>query len=197
MRLSLLIAAGVVGALSLTGPAYAHTDMTASNPAPSAKVITPPRAVSLTFSEPIGTGPATVNVRGPQGDNIAEGKPRANGSTVVQAIAVMTEKGRYQVDYRVVGIDGHPVTGSYTFRFIPRPTQAEAPTEDPSPVAETAAPVVRAPDDQPSPAAATGGDQDGSSGLLIPGIGAGVVALLIGAGALVSRRRREEEPQSS
>ena len=199
MRLPILIAAAIVGVLSTSPPAYAHTDITDSTPAASAKVRIPIADVSVTFTEPIGTGPATINVRGPEGTNLAEGKPRTSGNQVVQPIAELTAKGKYQVDYRVVGLDGHPVTGSYTFTFVPRATPAPSPSAVASPAAETAAPAIApAPSDQASPAAATGEGQRDSSALLVPGIGAGFVALLIGAGALVARRRRREEaPESS
>ena len=199
MRFSILIAAAIVGVLSTSAPASAHTDMTDSTPAASAKVRIPVADVSITFTEPIGTGPATVNVRGPEGTNLAEGKPRTSGNQVVQPIAELTAKGKYQVDYRVVGLDGHPVTGSYTFTFVPRATPSPSPAAVASPAVETTAPAIApAPSDVAAPAAATGDSQRDSSGLLVPGIGAGVVALLIGGGALVARRRRHEEaPKSS
>ena len=199
MRFSILIAAGIVGVLSTSAPAYAHTDMTDSTPAASANVRIPIADVSVTFTEPIGTGPATVNVRGPEGTNLAEGKPRTSGNQVVQPIAELIAKGRYRVDYRVVGLDGHPVTGSYTFTFVPRATPSPSPSAVTSPAAETTAPAIApAPSDEASPAAATSDTQRDSSTLLVPGIGAGFGALLIGAGALVARRRRREEaPESS
>lgn len=198
MRFPILVAAAIVGVLSTSAPAYAHTDITDSTPAASAKVQLPITDVSVTFTEPIGTGPATINVRGPEGTNLAEGQPRTSGNQVVQPIAELNAKGRYQVDYRVVGLDGHPVTGSYTFTFVPRATPSPSPAAVASPAAETTAPAIApAPSDQVSPAAATGDGQRASSTLLIPGIGAGFVALLIGAGALVARRRRREEATKS
>ena len=58
-----------VGAALLLGaaPAWAHSQLDASNPADGASVATPPPAVSLTFNEDVQAGFTVITLIGPDG----------------------------------------------------------------------------------------------------------------------------------
>ena len=107
------LGAGLVLAL-VAAPAYAHTELTSSNPADGATLATPPAQVVLTFSEaPVALG-AQVVVTGPTGA-VSAGAPRLDGLTVVQDVQPSGPAGRYTVEWRLTSDDGHPVSGTLGF----------------------------------------------------------------------------------
>jgi hypothetical protein len=55
-----------------------------------------------------------VVVRDPSGHEVSQGEPERAGSALVVRLHLI-KTGRHEVAYRVVGADGHPVTGSYRF----------------------------------------------------------------------------------
>ena len=133
--LGLLLVAGAATVL-VGSPAYAHVELVSSTPADGAAVSTAPEQVVLRFSEDV-RAPAYVVVSGPDGSRLDDGPAQVVDATVSQALAPMTEPGEYSVAYRVVSVDGHPVTGEMSFTLtgagrttVPPPTSdtAIAPT---------------------------------------------------------------------
>jgi methionine-rich copper-binding protein CopC len=96
-------------------PAFAHTRLQSSDPADGSSLGAGPQRVSLTFNEPMQTGFATLTVIGPDGRPYQSGEVTANGGTVSIGVAPLGPAGRYEIGYRVVSEDGHPVTGSVAF----------------------------------------------------------------------------------
>ncbi len=107
----------VVPALLVLGAphASAHTELELSAPMPGAVLDSPPTTVRLVFNEPISTPLASVVVSGPDGANHAQGPPTVTGAVLVQRLRPLPVVGTYQVGYRVVSDDGHPVIGSLSF----------------------------------------------------------------------------------
>lgn len=138
---------GWLAAATLTAaPAQAHAALVGTDPASGAVLDEVPRRVSLQFSEDIAPEFVTVNVR------VAGGEPERVRTSVetttvravldgVSASSKPRSGATWQVDYRVVSVDGHPITGSLDF-------VAPTPAADP---AETTADEREAP--------AEGGDQ--------------------------------------
>ncbi|HYH28816.1 MAG TPA: copper resistance CopC family protein [Pseudonocardia sp.] len=132
----------VAGLALLLGaaPAFAHTRLQSSDPADGANLDTPPEQVSLTFNETMTPGFSTLTVVGPDGNHYEDGEVTADGGTVSIAVLPLGPAGEYEIGYRVVSADGHPVTGSVAFTLTtPGPgTTAAAP--EPSPPAAAPAP---------------------------------------------------------
>ena len=149
--------------------AFAHTELTNAVPAAGVSLERTPGSIQLSFTEPIDAGLASVVVLGPNGESLTVGPPRQSGPGLMQPLTASHEPGRIRVAYRVVSLDGHPVSDSYSFTVL---------TGDPN------APV--APQAQNTPGGTPTGDTGLSTGLLVGG--AVVLALLVG-GALVARRR--------
>jgi len=165
-------AAALVVLFAVTGgasAAFAHTQLVNSVPAAGASLERTPGSIQLSFTEPIDARLASVVVVGPKGESLAVGPPRQSGSGLMQPITASREPGRIRVAYRVISLDGHPVSDSFTFTVL---------KGDPN------APL--APQGQSTTGGAAGGDTGLSSGLLVGGVA--VLALLVG-GALVARRR--------
>ncbi|MFC5289584.1 copper resistance protein CopC [Actinokineospora guangxiensis] len=109
---AVLAAAAVL--LAAGPPAYAHDQVLAQSPAADAALDASPRRVSLTFTDtPLDIG-AVVMVVDPAGRNWAAGEPRISGATVEQPVGALPD-GHYQVRWRVVSADGHPISESYPF----------------------------------------------------------------------------------
>jgi methionine-rich copper-binding protein CopC len=175
----LCVAALLLGA----APAFAHTRLQSSDPADGASLDAGPQRVSLTFNERMQPGFATVTVIGPDTRPYQAGDVTADGGTVSIGVAPLGPAGRYEIGYRVISEDGHPVTGSVAFTLTTPGPAAASPTPAPAaaPVASTPpAPVAAA----PAPAAASTSDDDSMP--VWPWIVGGV--LLIGIGAAAALR---------
>ncbi len=113
------VAVAVLCGLALllgAAPAFAHTRLQSSDPADGASVATRPARVSLTFNEAMQAGFTTITVVGPDGTRVPDrrGHGRRRHSVTV-GLPPLGPAGRYEIGYRVVSDDGHPVTGSVAF----------------------------------------------------------------------------------
>jgi methionine-rich copper-binding protein CopC len=165
---------GAVVAIAATAsPAAAHTALKASSPKAGAQVNVPPAQVTLAFTDQMRTGLARVSVRGPGDARFESGPPQIAGNRVVQSLRPLGAAGRYQIVYRVVSADGHPVAGSVRFTLTrPGPGAATATSaSSPAPAPESPAGSATEP--------ATNAAEDGDDG------GPPAWALAVGAVALV------------
>lgn len=154
--------------LGAAGTAVAHASLVRSDPGDGASLAAPPTTVSLTFNEAIST-PAYVVVTAPDGTRVEVGEPQIVDGTVTQPIdpaAAPESPGEWTLAYRVVSVDGHPVTGELSFTV----------TGDHKPSAPASTSGA-------SPAAAPAGDDEGAwhehaGHLVIALVGLLVVAVL-------------------
>ena len=137
-----LAAAALAGVALLLGaaPAAAHNTLTGSTPADDATVADPVTEVVLEFDQAVQTEFAQVAVLGADQTPYGSGEPVVVGRTVTQAVESLPD-GRYDVSYRVISADGHPVSG--TISFTATGQAAPAPVETPS--AEPTTPAVAEP----------------------------------------------------
>lgn len=144
-RLGRLLALTLLCALALllgTGVASAHTRLLSSDPADGTSLDTGPGRVSLEFNEAMQPGFSTITVVGPDGTQFQAGDVTAEGATVGIGVSPLGPAGRYEIGYRVISEDGHPVTGSITFTLTADGPAAAAPAAaPPSTAAAPAAPV--------------------------------------------------------
>lgn len=115
------------GALTLVlmciWPAAAHTELESSDPADGAMLAEAPAQVTLTFGEAV-TEPAYVVVTAPDGTRVEDGDAAVLDETVRQpldAVETAAQEGSWTLAYRVVSVDGHPVTGELTFGVQTQP----------------------------------------------------------------------------
>ncbi|WP_424348098.1 copper resistance CopC family protein [Kocuria sp. CH-021] len=182
-----------VGALTALGlaPAAAHDEVLSTSPEQNAVLETAPEQIELSYSGEIMDIGHQVLVTGPDGQSVTEGPLERDGSQVVQPLAETgSEEGTYQVVWRVVSSDGHPIEGTYTYEVgdgadttTAAPSLSNTPTE--APAGDGADSSAQA---QDAAAPENSGDLTGWA------VGATVVALalvVIGLLAVVSRRRRK------
>ncbi|MEV4626159.1 copper resistance CopC family protein [Micromonospora sp. NPDC049523] len=191
---------------AMPAPAWAHNELRASNPAKGAQLASAPAQVVLDFAERLNPKFTTVAVTDKAGAVVGAGQPEVSGPRAVQRLRQPLDAGDYTVAYRVVSVDGHPVSGKLTFT-VTAPPPASAPATpsaasqpstgpDPTgaPVGATASPSDELPGDLPGDLA---GDETSTEGgrSLVPGLLlAGVAVLVIGTGFLLVRRRRTSQP---
>ena len=181
-----------VGALTALGlvPAAAHDEVLSTSPEQGAVLESAPEQIELSYSGEIMDIGHQVLVTGPEGQYVTEGPLERDGSQVVQPLAETgSEEGTYQVVWRVVSSDGHPIEGTYTYQVgdgadttTAAPSLSSTPTDAPTDGSDSSA--------QAQDAAA----QEDSGGLSGWAVGATVVVLalaVIGLLGLMSRRRRK------
>lgn len=121
--------------IGLAGAAGAHTDLTASDPADGSTLTAAPAAISLTFNEPVQNFEPVVALTGPDGQPYPTSPPVVDSAVVRSDVGGLGPAGTYTIAYRVVSVDGHPVTGQLQFEFAP----AAPPVNEPPPAPTTPA----------------------------------------------------------
>ncbi len=159
------IAALMAGPALIGAPvASAHTVRIATDPADNAALAHGPQRVSATFNEQLQPEFAAMSVVGPDGNLWSSGDPQVQGAVVAVGVRPLGPAGTYTANYRVTSADGHPVSGSWSFRLT---------------VAADGTPG-------PSASAPAGASHDGIA--VWPFLVAGV--LIVGGGILWAARRK-------
>lgn len=116
-KLAVVVAVAVLALLGLATPAFAHNSLVSSNPADQATVEKSPSKVELVFDQPVqkGDGLNTVSVTGPDKTGWRTGKVEIASNVVSASLDDLGPAGSYQISYRIVSADGHPVSGEVTF----------------------------------------------------------------------------------
>lgn len=115
-------------------PALAHTNLISSDPAAGSTLTQLPEQVTLTFDQPLLTDAVVnhISVIDPMGQQIAAPAVLASPTVLTSVLSPsMIMAGSYQVAFRVVAGDGHPVEASFRFA-IGSQAAAESPIPVPS-----------------------------------------------------------------
>jgi methionine-rich copper-binding protein CopC len=186
LRLAAATVAACIALLLGAAPAFAHTRLESSNPADGSKLDSVPATISLTFNEAVQSEFATLKVVGPDGTEYQTGAVSAANGQVSTAVSPLGPAGAYQVGYRVVSDDGHPVQGKLSFTLTTPGPAAAAPAATVS-AAPVAAPVAApAPAPAAAPVATQASTQQSEGAPIWPWLLGAVV--LVGAGAVAALR---------
>lgn len=172
------------------GTAQAHDAISASDPAPDSVITEPLETIRLTFSaEPLEGVPSIIEVRDPSGALATTGDTITSADTVSRPLE-LTIDGVYQVVWQTVSVDGHTISGDYTFS-VDLPEAAPTPTMSVPPMPDASADV--------EPSASTDLSETvppsapDVSGLLI-GLTVGALLILSVATLLICVARRRNRP---
>ncbi|MEZ0493205.1 copper resistance protein CopC [Kineococcus sp. TBRC 1896] len=194
-RTAVAVAAGVlsclVWALATAVPATAHDQLRSTNPADGASLEQVPAQLEMTYSSQILPIAPLAVLRDGAGNDIPTADPVVDGDTLTVAWPDGLGGGDYQVVWRVVSGDGHPVQGAFGFTVAGAPSTPAAPGATAAP-APTPAPASQGTRAAPAPADAT------SSGGFPGAPVAAVVLVLVLVGLVplaLHRRRRAKGPQ--
>ena len=125
LKLSALFALSAMCLLSVL-PAWAHTELISASPAPGAVASPTLAEIRLTFNEPLSPGSA-FELLAENFQSVPGLVPQIEGDTVSAKLAAPLTVGRYTVQWKAVGDDGHAVEGSYPFSVSAEAQSAAAP----------------------------------------------------------------------
>lgn len=151
----------------IAGPASAHAQLVSTDPADGATISAPPSTVTLTFDEALLADTETISINDENGNVVASQQATPDGTTVSVPWPAELTAGTFQVAYRVVSGDGHPVTGAFTFTIGGDVVAAASSAAVPS--ASSAATA------QATPVA----EESGTSGVAVALVVLGAVAILV------------------
>lgn len=103
---------------------WAHSKLQSSIPAADAKVTEAVQELSLSFNEKIDSTLSTLSIKNDKGEKLDTTEVKVEENLLKASLEKPLDSGSYTVEWKIVGRDGHPVKGTYTF-------QVEAPKETP------------------------------------------------------------------
>ncbi|KGN34791.1 copper resistance protein CopC [Knoellia sinensis KCTC 19936] len=115
-------------------PAQAHARLLSITPTDGASLPASPTEIVLTFNEPINPEFVTVRITDGEGGDVVGEEAATDGATVTLPVGDAIAAGTYNVIYRVVSADSHPISGSarFTIEGDPQAPPATATAEAPS-----------------------------------------------------------------
>ena len=121
--------------------AFAHTELTASDPVDGSTITDAPDEVVLTFAGELDED-AGFTVLGPDGEEVGSGDLDLDVAdrNILRGEVEIVATGSYTVAWSVIGDDGHAVEGEVVFTYDP---EGEAFTPDTALPVGTGAPVAR------------------------------------------------------
>jgi methionine-rich copper-binding protein CopC len=115
MRCSTLIRMAPLLLLLTAGQASAHAFLERAEPRVGNKVATPPREVTLWFTEKLEAAFSSVTVTNAAGQRVDTGKARVSGNQM--SVSVRSGgTGTYRVNWHVLSVDTHRTDGDFTFQ---------------------------------------------------------------------------------
>lgn len=195
------------------GPAHAHDTLISTDPEDGASLETSPEQITLTYSAEILDVSPLVRITDEAGETVAEIVPSIEGPDAIVTFEEPLPSGSYEIAWRVVSSDGHPIEGilSITVEQDSAPAASdtdgaddgtaddavEGGAESESATEEPAAPADPAePEESTDAAAEETSDSSGSPTLLIV-IAIVVVAALGVVLAMVFTRRPAKHADGS
>lgn len=108
-------AAAAALVLVAAAPASAHDELLTSDPAPGDAVAVAPEEIVLTFSSDVMSVGAAIIVADAVGTDWVGGDPVMDGTVVTVPLQSDMPESGYEVRWRVVSSDGHPISGIIPF----------------------------------------------------------------------------------
>ena len=124
LRVSVL-AVGI--ALALPAAASAHAYLIRTEPPASQVLNAPPKTVALTYDEAVEPRLAIISVTNARGIQETTGpvqRSPADVDTLTVPLRPNLPQGWYLIYWRAISVDGHPVSGAFTYAVGPNPGPA-------------------------------------------------------------------------
>jgi methionine-rich copper-binding protein CopC len=102
----------------MAGEASAHAFLDHAEPRVGNKVASPPRQVTLYFTQKLEPAFSSITVTGPSGQRVDGGRARVSGNQMSVPLKG-GGSGTYHVNWRVLSVDTHTTDGSFTFQVGP------------------------------------------------------------------------------
>lgn len=107
----------LTGLLFTAGTASAHNVLIGTDPAANATLDAAPAQVKLTFDQPIQTGQGfnAMTLTGPGNTRWPVTDVQVDSNVISGKLGALGPVGQYEVGYRILSADGHPVSGLLRF----------------------------------------------------------------------------------
>ena len=132
MKIRIVTAIAILSSLTMV-PAQAHTWMTDSNPKKNVVVQELPDKLWIEFAEDLLVLPGqkvnTIVVSDSSGIQIDNQDSIVGGARVTVTLKTSAQTGKFRVDYRIAAGDGHVLTDSYYFTYLPKESAATTETQ--------------------------------------------------------------------
>ena len=115
MRCSSLIGSIPLLLMLATGSAQAHAFLDHAEPRVGNRVASPPREVTLWFTQKLEPAFSNVTVTNAAGQRIDGGKARVSGNQMSVSLRP-GGSGTYHVNWHVLSVDTHTTEGNFTFQ---------------------------------------------------------------------------------
>lgn len=162
LKTSFLLTLGLLFVLAFPSATWAHSKLETSSPAADAKLTESVKEFSLTFNENIDENLSTLKVKNDQGEEVKLSGTQVNGNTLSGTVDEPLPSGSYTVEWKIVGGDGHPVDGTYSFQ-VDAPEKEPALEEEPAPDAAAGTDNASADDGTASNGEAAAGQTDSAA----------------------------------
>lgn len=124
---TVLAVAAVAGGLVAPSVASAHAYLVKTVPAASVVLNGPPPNIQLTYDEAVEPRFAIISVTDAKGHQETDGpvnRSPADPDTLVVPLRPGLPEGWYLIYWRAISVDGHPVSGAFTYAVGPNPGPA-------------------------------------------------------------------------
>jgi copper resistance protein C len=115
MRRVSVIAAAILALLFAAVEAHAHAELDHAEPRVGNRVATPPREVTLWFTQKLEPAFSRITVTNAAGERVDSGKTRVSGSQMSVSLRG-GGSGTYHVNWHVLSVDTHTMEGNFTFQ---------------------------------------------------------------------------------
>ena len=177
--------------LALPAPAQAHDTLLSTDPEDGSTLETSPEAITFTFSADVLEVSPLVRITDESGEEVAEIEPSVEGPTATATLPEPLAAGTYEIQWRVVSGDGHPIEGTLTLTVEQDPAdEGESAEESAEPsdgggedaeAAEQSPQGSSASDAGSDSAPAEAAESEDSGGLSMPVLLGVLAVLVIGA----------------
>ncbi|WP_422661470.1 copper resistance protein CopC [Paenibacillus sp. EC2-1] len=110
---------------------WAHSKLQSSIPAANSTETEAVQQLSLSFNEKIDSTLSTLTITNDKGEKIDATEVKIENSEMKATLGSPLESGSYTVEWKIVGLDGHPVKGNYAFQVDAPVTTPEADQDSP------------------------------------------------------------------
>lgn len=128
MKRFMPVAAAAIVTTTMSLPAFAHSELTDSNPTDGQVVKKALDEVSITFSGKIEKG-SDITVTDSKGKEVESNDLTIHNTEMTASFDKPLANDDYQVDWNVLSADGHPVEGTYSFSVNAKEVKEEKAAE--------------------------------------------------------------------
>ena len=114
-RVALAATLAVLLSLLFASPAAAHAELLNTTPANGTQLTRPPAEIQMTFTESVNLLHNGIRLVDGLGADVPTPDPTVEGGTVTWQMPADLSDGAYVVTFRVVSVDGHPISGAFSF----------------------------------------------------------------------------------